>query len=96
MLPPFTTAAPRVYVNGTEQGSRDINWPIAADVTPLTMGGELNEGQAGHFLTADPDDLTLYNQALFSNEIAALAKATNRSSRRDIDAVVGFSCGIAT
>ncbi|MDX2020969.1 MAG: LamG domain-containing protein [Deltaproteobacteria bacterium] len=66
----------RLYVNGVEQGALDVGWPISADNTPLTIGGELNVGQPGQFLAAELNDLTIYNQPLQPAEISALAKTS--------------------
>jgi hypothetical protein len=58
-----------VYMNGTEDTFLDVGWPIAADETPLTIGGAIREDDVIDFHTGTVDEVRLYNRELNPCEV---------------------------
>ncbi len=63
----------RVYVNGVEAAFNDVGWPIAADETPLALGGGINEEEVIEWINGRIDDLTIYATEITATQMAALA-----------------------
>ncbi|MDX2019126.1 MAG: LamG domain-containing protein [Deltaproteobacteria bacterium] len=61
------------YLDGLPQGSYDSGWPVAADNTPLIIGGNQNTDTVKEFWDGALDEVRLYNRPLTAQEIAALA-----------------------
>ena len=64
----YDGAQQRLYVNGTQVGSRTQTGAIAASSLPLRIGGNT---PYGNFFTGRIDEVRVYNRALTQPEIAA-------------------------
>jgi hypothetical protein len=63
----------RLYLNGVEETFLDVGWPIAADETQLTIGGNQNVDLVKELWNGLIDDLQIYNRELTADEVAKLA-----------------------
>lgn len=66
-----------VYTNGVLSNTLDVGWPIAADTTPLTIGGAQNIDTVKEFVSGSLDEVYVYNRALDATEITVLMNAAN-------------------
>ena len=71
----YDGATARLYVNGTQVASQAATGTIAADTTPVILGGNGNDasGVPTELFPGHIDELMLYARALAPAEIAALA-----------------------
>jgi hypothetical protein len=71
----YDGAAARLYVNGVEAASKPLTGAVAADTTPVILGGNGNDasGVPTELFPGRIDELMLYARALGPSEIAALA-----------------------
>jgi hypothetical protein len=66
----------RIYVNGFQVASKNVNDVFKADTSKLTICGNQNDssGAVTQRWNGLVDDLQLYNRPLTATEIASLAK----------------------
>jgi hypothetical protein len=65
----------RLYLNGVEETFLDVGWPIAADETQLTIGGNQNVDLVKELWNGLIDDLQIYNKELSAGEVKAIYDA---------------------
>jgi uncharacterized repeat protein (TIGR01451 family) len=64
-----------LYVNGTSVASGNTGLTIGYDSNPFTIGADFETGAPTYFVNGQIDEVTLYNQALISADIAAIYNA---------------------
>jgi hypothetical protein len=62
----------KTYVDGVEVATQDIGWTIAADSTPITIGGAQNLDVIKEFVSGQIDELHLFNTALTPDQVKGL------------------------
>jgi hypothetical protein len=67
----------KLFVNGQLDGSVAVTGPIISTSQPLRIGGGAPVGRRQYFFAGQIDDVSLYNRALSSNEIAAIYRASS-------------------
>jgi len=68
-----------IYVDGKQEASLDIGWPITAETTPLVIGGKPTvQGTFESELSATIDDVMLFDQELTLNQVQELATCSGK------------------
>jgi len=65
----------KLYVNGQLDGSRWVSGPLITSTEPFRIGGGAPPGQAQYHFPGLIDEVSVYERALDSNEIAAIYQA---------------------
>ncbi|HEV2695086.1 MAG TPA: LamG domain-containing protein, partial [Verrucomicrobiae bacterium] len=64
-----------LYVNGNVDGKMAVSGPIITTTEPLRLGGGADPGCPAYYFNGMMDEVSIYNRALSSNQIAAIYQA---------------------